>query len=48
MADVGGVPVPTLINWGLMSNPVNWAIVILMWLIGALLMHIINQKMSQG
>lgn len=39
---------PELINWGLIKNPGNWAIVLLMWMIGALLLHIINEKLSRG
>lgn len=30
------------INIGLMKNPVNWAIVLLMWMLGTMLLHYLS------
>jgi len=38
----------SIINWSLLKNPVNWAIVILMWMIGAMMLHLINDQLSGG
>ncbi len=36
------------INWGLISNPMNWVIVSLMYLIAAMAYKIATEKKTEG
>lgn len=35
-----------LINWGLISHPYNWIIVVLMLAIGVFALHLVNDAMN--
>lgn len=37
---------PSLINWGLLANPYNWATVIIMALFGLILLAVVSPEQS--